>query len=80
MADDIKNSVLIFLEKVIFLNFKYLLLGFPSALESSQKQKSEKKWAQTPSKAPKISRFKNHVGVDASINNVVVNKITKPYK
>jgi len=60
-----------------FLNFRYLfrylLLGFSGALGSSQEQKSEKKWAQKFSKAPKISRFKTHVAVARSISNVVVN-------
>ena len=55
----------------IKIYFRYLLLGFPSALGNSQKQKSEKKWAQMLSKAPKISRFKNHVAVVKTINNVV---------
>ena len=70
-----KIVVQIFLEKVSFLNFRYLfrylLLGFSSALGSSQKQKSEKKWAQMISKAPKISRYKNHVGVERNIKTVV---------
>jgi len=60
---------------VPFLNFRYLfrylLLGFSGALGSSQKQKSEKKWAQTLSKAPKNSRFKNHVDRGRSIKIVV---------
>jgi len=67
---------------VPFLNFRYLfrylLLGFSGALGSSQKQKRAKKWAQTLSKAPEISQFKNHVAVVKNINNVVANSSQSP--
>lgn len=74
-----KIAVLIFLEKVLFLNFRYLfrylLLGFPSAFGSFQKQKSEKKWVQTLSKAPKNPKTKIHVVRAKSTNNAVENSI-----
>jgi len=53
--------------------FRYLLLGFPSALGSSQRQKRAKKWAKMLSKALKNPQSKSHVAVVRNLNNVVVN-------
>jgi len=58
---------------VSFLNFRYLLLGFPSALGRYQKQKRAKKWAQVLPKTPKIPNTKGHVVREKNINNVVEN-------
>ena len=60
--------------------FRYVLLGLPSATECFLKLPSAELTSQVLPKAPKIPNTKGHVGVDASINSVVENKLVKPYK
>jgi len=62
------------------VNFRYVLLGFPSVTECSQVQPSAELTSQVLPKAPKITNTKGLVAQAKSINNVVANKLAKPYK
>jgi hypothetical protein len=58
--------------------FRYLLLGFPSALGSQKGQKRAAKRPQKPKNDVKSSKTKIHVGLAKNINNVVVNSSQMP--
>jgi hypothetical protein len=53
--------------------FRYLLLGFSSAVGSSQVHSIAEKSRKMLSKATKIPTIKSHVAVVKNINNVVEN-------
>ena len=71
-----KNGHTTFSRKRLFLNFRYLfrylLLGFPSAVGSQKGQKRAPKRPQKPQYAVKSPKTKIHVAVVRNTNNVVV--------
>jgi lysyl-tRNA synthetase class 1 len=60
--------------------FRYLLLGFSSAVGNSQVHSIAEKSHKMLSKATKIPTIKSHVAQGANINSVVANKLVNPYK